>query len=87
MGDGIWNIKKIILGWIIDTVQRTIKVPAQHVAQLHTIVAFASPIMKVIAIKQWHKILGELQSMSIVIQGTLGLISLLQETFWHVESS
>lgn len=47
--------------------------------------------MKVIATKQWHKILGELWSMSIailiVIPRARGLFSLLQEDFRHVESS
>ena len=42
--------------------------------------------MKVIAVKQWHKILGELRSMSIAIPGARGLFSLLQEAFRHVEA-
>ena len=43
--------------------------------------------MKVIVAIQWHKILGELQSMSIAIPGAQGLFSLLQKAFCHVEAS
>ena len=68
-GDGTWDTCKIILGWIIDTVDGTIKLPPHRVARLNAILASVSPTMKVIAVKQWHTIFGELRSMSIAIPG------------------
>ena len=36
-----------------------------------------------IATKDWHKVLGELRSISITLPGSVGLYSLLQESFCH----
>ena len=80
-GDGTWDTRKILLGWIIDTVNSTIELPPHHITRLQAILASVTPKMKVIAVKQWHKILGELRSMSIAIPGARGLFSLLQEAF------
>ena len=85
-GDGTWDTRKILLGWIIDTVNSTIELPPHRIARLQEILASVTPKMKVIAVKQWHKILGELRSMSIPIPGARGLFSLLQEAFRHVEA-
>ena len=38
-----------------------------------------------IATKAWHKIVGELRSMSIALPGCAGLFSVLQEAFRHEE--
>ena len=85
-GDGRWDTRKIILGWILDTINGTIELPPHRVARLNAILASVTPKMKVIATQQWHKILGELRSMSIAIPGARGLFSLLQEAFRHVEA-
>ena len=85
-GDGTWDTRKIILGWILDTVNGTIELPPHRVARLNAILASVTPKMKVITVQQWHKILGELHSMSIAIPGARGLFSLLQEAFRHVEA-
>ena len=84
-GDGTWDTQKIILDWILDTVNGTIKLPLHRVARLNAILASVTPKMKVITVQQWHKILEELRFMSIVIPGARGLFSLLQEAFRHVE--
>ena len=85
-GDGAWDTRKIILGWIIDTVNGTIELLPHYVLRFNAILASVTPTMKVITIKQWHKILGKLRLMSIAIPGARGLFSLLQEAFCHVES-
>ena len=56
-GDGTWDTRKIILGWILDTVNGTIELPPHRVARLNAILASVTPKMKVIAVQQWHKIL------------------------------
>ena len=70
--DGAWDTQKIILGWIIDTMNGTIE-PPHRVARLKAILASVTPTMKVNAVKQWHKILGELRLMLIAILGARGL--------------
>ena len=85
-GDGTWNTRKIIFGWVLDTINGTIKLPLHCVARLNAILASVTPKMKVIAVQQWHKIMDELRSMSIAIPGARGLFSLLQEAFCHVEA-
>ena len=84
-GDATWDTRKVILGWLIDTVRGTIELPPHRIARLHEILDGISPNQKVIAVKEWHKVLGELRSMSIAIPGARGLFSVLQEAFRHVE--
>ena len=84
-GDATWDTRKVILGWLIDTVRGTIELPPHRIERLHEILDGISPNQKVIAVKEWHKVLGELRSMSIAIPGARGLFSVLQEAFRHVE--
>ena len=51
-GDGAWDTQEIILGWIIDTINGTIKLPLHRVALLNVILASVTPTMKTIAGKQ-----------------------------------
>ena len=84
-GDATWSTRKVMLGWIIDTVQQTIELPEHRVDRLHEILASIAPRQKVIDERLWHKVLGELRSMAIAIPGARGLFSLLQEAFRHRE--
>ena len=59
-----WGTRKVVLGWIIDTVQATIELPPWR---LHNILAFLPCTKKCIAVRQWHKILGELRSMTLAV--------------------
>ena len=81
-GDAYLSTRKIVLGWLIDTVRQTLELPPHRIERLQTI--FDSlRFRNRIATKQWHKILGELRSMSIGIPGSRGLFSLLQEGLRH----
>jgi len=86
-GQAMWHTRKIILGWIINTVAMTLELPAYRVQRLHDILLLVNPTRKQIAIRDWHKVLGELRSMTITIPGARGLFSTLQEAFRHVDSS
>ena len=50
--DGMWDTQKIILGWILSTINDTIKFPPHRVARLNAILALVSPKMKVVAVQQ-----------------------------------
>ena len=83
-GDAYLSTRKVVLGWIIDTVKQTLELPPHRVARLQTI--FDSLRGKTrISESTWHKVLGELRSMSIGIPGSRGLFSLLQEGLRHTD--
>ena len=86
-GDATWATRKVMLGWLIDTERNTIELPPHRIVRLNAILEDVSPNLKVIDEKKWHKVLGELRSMSIAIPGSRGLFSLLQEALRHREQS
>ena len=86
-GDAWWTTRKIMLGWIIDTIRRTIELPPHRILRLREILGSVSPLQTKISVKHWHKIIGELRSMAIAIPGAQGMFSLLQEAFRHVETT
>ena len=76
-GDGSWNTQKIILGWIIDTLQQTLKLPAHRkrtLAQIFTDLRGRKQVTQ----KAWRSILGKLIFMSVAIPGSTGLLSAMQ---------
>jgi hypothetical protein len=76
-GDACWATRKILLGWLIDTLKGTIELPQHRKERLLEIVrsALASSTLSV---TQCHKLLGELRSMVLGIPGGRGLFSQLQ---------
>ena len=84
-GDARWTTKKVMLGWELDTVDKTIRLPPHRVERLREILSSIKPKQRAILTKDWHKIVGELRSMALALPGSLGLFSLLQEAFRHQE--
>ena len=79
-GDASWAYRKRMLGWIVDTVAETLELPPHRLDRLYAILDELRPPWKRMAISQWHKLLGELRSMSLAIPGSTGLFSVLQDT-------
>ncbi|VEU39857.1 unnamed protein product, partial [Pseudo-nitzschia multistriata] len=84
-GDATWTTSKVILGWLIDTTTKTISLPPHRVARLQELLQAIQPTQKYAKVADWHKLLGELRSMSLALPGSLGLFSMLQEAFCHQE--
>ena len=82
-GNGTWATKKRMLGWNIDTVAQTIALPPHRAERLTAILDSIPRTQRTVPTKTWHKVLGELRSMSIALPGAQGLFSLLQEAFRH----
>jgi hypothetical protein len=82
-GNGYWETRKVILGWILDTLHMTVELPAPCAARLQEILDSIPSHQKLTSVKNWHKVLGELRSMSLAIPGSRGLFSLLQEALCH----
>jgi hypothetical protein len=80
-GDGAWETKKVILGWLVNTIDMTLTLPTHRVQRLHDILASIHPDQKRIAVTSWQKVMGELRSMVLAIPGGSGLFSTLQEAF------
>jgi hypothetical protein len=76
-GDACEATLHIVLGWLVDTVRLTIKVPPHRVERLLAILASIEPTQKRIQVVKWHQVMGELLG----IPGAIGLFSVLQEAF------
>ena len=86
-GDAAWGTRKLILGWIIDTLAMTLELPHHRKLRLHTILDEIPRSQKRISVKKWQQVLGELRSMSIALPGSRGLFSLMQEALRHQADS
>ena len=78
-GDCSWSTVKLILGWIIDTVTMTISLPPHRVTRLAEILSSLPRSQKRTSVKKWHKVLGELRSMSLALPGARNLFSSMQD--------
>ncbi len=77
-GDGSWSTIKLVLGWILDTESLTIHLPPHYVERLWEILDKIPPTQRWISIKKWHKVLGELHSMSLALPGSRNIFSTMQ---------
>jgi hypothetical protein len=82
-GDGHWETRKTVLGWVIDTLAMTIELPEHRRDRLRTILASIKPTQQRTSVRKWQQLLGELRSMAIAIPGCKGLFSWMQETLRH----
>jgi hypothetical protein len=82
-GDGYWETRKLVLGWIIDTIAMTIELPPHRQDRLRELLQSIPRTQKRTSVRKWQQILGELRSMAIAIPGSRGLFSWMQETLKH----
>lgn len=76
-GDGSWCTRKLILGWIVDTIRQTIELPPHRKDTLADIFEEVADTKR-ISSKKWASILGKLRFVSVAIPGSGGLFSALQ---------
>ena len=77
-GDACWETRKKILGMIIDTVSMTLELPPRRQQRLSALLDSIHPRQKRLSLNAWHRLLGELRSMSIALPGARGLFSAMQ---------
>jgi hypothetical protein len=77
-GDASWKTRQTILGWDVDTEQKTIALPPHRIARLKELLDSIPAHQRRIGVTKWHNMLGELRSMSIALPGSRGLFSHLQ---------
>jgi len=76
-GDGTWATTKTILGWLINTADKTLRLPQHKADRLHTIIQSFLPLRRT-SRKKWQQLLGELRHMALAIPGARYLFSILQ---------
>jgi len=76
-GDSYPVTCKVILGWVVNSLEQTLELPPHQKQRLTDIFEYLRGRSRV-GLTQWQKILGELRSMAIGIPGSRGLFSLLQ---------
>ena len=77
-GDAKWATRKVLLGWIVDTIIETIELPDHHRLRLLEILTGLHGKRRG-SLKEWHKALGELRSMILAIPSGRGFFSTLQQ--------
>ena len=82
-GDTSWGTIKLALGWVINTTTATIHLPTHRLERLADILNSIPRDQKRISLKKWHRVLGELRSMSIALPGSRHLFSHLQHALTH----
>ena len=77
-GDCSWGTIKLVLGWVIDTVAMTIQLPPHRIDRLAEILNSIPTTQRRTSVKKWHKVLGELRSMSLALPGSRNIFSTMQ---------
>ena len=76
-GDGSWGTHKVILGWLIDPLRQTIKLPPHRKVELSKIFHEFAATSRVTR-KRWQQILGKLRFICVAIPGSASLFCALQ---------
>ena len=77
-GDGSWGTRKVLLGWVVDTIRQTLELPPHRKLALAEIFADLASRHRV-SRKTWERILGKLRFVSVAIPGSAGLFGALQD--------
>jgi hypothetical protein len=83
-GDASWQTLKVVLGWVLDTVNQTLSLPPHRAARLLHLFADLRGRTRV-SVHKWQCFLGELRSMVLAIPGGKGLFSTLQHGFTYCD--
>jgi hypothetical protein len=83
-GDGSWGTRKLMLGWIIDTLAQTIELPEHRKSRIQSLFDELRGKRRV-GLRKWQKIIGELRFISLAIPGSGGRVSALQLGLQHAD--
>ena len=77
-GDGSWRTRKVILGWVIDTVRCSLELPPHRKTLLANL--FDDLLSKNrVSVREWQRALGQLRFVSLGVPGAIGLFSVMQQ--------
>jgi len=79
LGDGSLNPRKLILGWLIDVLKKTLELPLRRQQRILSLLVLAEFLSrKRCTLLSWQKLLGELRFVSPGVAGSRGLFGILQ---------
>jgi hypothetical protein len=58
-GNAYWGTRKLVLGWVIDTILMTLELPQHRKERLHTLLQEILPTQQQISVQKWQQVLGE----------------------------
>jgi len=76
-GDGTWSTQKLVLGWLLNTANKTLQLPLHKAERLSQLLSTFLPLKRT-SRRRWQQLLGELRHMAIAIPGAKYLFSILQ---------
>ena len=76
-GDGSWETRKHLLGWIVDALCQTLELSPRRKLELTKIFASLCEAKRV-SHKRWERLLGKLRWLAVAIPGSQGLLGALQ---------
>jgi hypothetical protein len=79
-GESATGTVKVILGWIINTLDNTISLSTHRLARIREILASISTTQRRVSLNKWQQVLSELQYMYLAIHATIGIFFVLEET-------
>jgi hypothetical protein len=82
-GDATWATRKTVLGWVLDTVDKTIQLPPHRIDRLHSILDGIPGMQRRTSTKKWQQVIGELRSMALAVPGARCLFCSLQGALRH----
>ena len=76
-GDRTWTTRKILLGWVVDTMQQTLELPPHRKPELAKLPDGPCPAQRITR-KRHERALGKLRFMAAATPGAQGLFGALQ---------
>jgi len=76
-GDGTWSTQKVILGWLLDTADMTLRLPNHKAQCLIDIIQTFLPLKRT-SRRKWQRLLGELRHLAVAIPRARYLFSIIQ---------
>jgi len=76
-GDGTWSTQKVILGWLLDTADMTLRLPTHKAQHLIDIIQAFLPLQRT-SRRKWQCLLGGLRHLAVAIPGARYLFSIIQ---------
>jgi hypothetical protein len=71
--------RKVVLGWLLDTLAMTVQLPSHRVTHWFEILDYITPKQHRTTVNKWQKLLVELRSMVLAIPGGRGLFRVIQD--------
>ena len=76
-GDGSWTARKVLLGWVVDTIRQTLELPPHRKLELAKLLDSLCRARR-IRRKRYERALGKLRFMAAAMRGAQGLFGALQ---------